>query len=97
MFVKNEVLFSIIHTLFLSKCVEETIQEEIPTLEFENKEAFLDFNIKINETLVNLAEFENFNGGEFVTTISQDLGVLILFFIEEENLNIVQKKFWISY
>ena len=97
MFVRNEVLFSMIKAMFSAQCSEETKEDEMPILEFDNEKDFLNFNIKVNETLVNLAEFDNFNGGEFVTTMSQDFGVLILFFIEEEDLVIVQKKFLISY
>ena len=98
MFVKSDVLFSIINAIFLSRCIEETKTEAIPTLEFNNEEEFLDFDIKVNEILVNLAEFENFDGGSFVTTITQSLGVLILFFVDEEkNTIMIQKKFYISY
>ena len=98
MTIVNEMIFAMIETVMAPFYAEDN-EEETPVLEFENENAFLDFEVKINEMIVNLSEFDNFDGGAFISTMCGDFATLMLYFRQEDNfaVDICTKYFIISY
>lgn len=98
MTIATEMIFMFLEKYLNSFYTEDDgSEEETATLEFEDENAFLDFEVRFNEMIINLAEFDNFGGGAFVSTIRGDFATLTLYFYEDEGVTVCTKSFIISY
>ena len=98
MIIATEMIFMFLEKYLNSFYAEDDgNEEETATLEFKDENAFLDFEIRFNEMIINLAEFDNFGGGAFVSTIRGDFATLTLYFYEDEGVTVCTKSFIISY